>query len=89
MKILFKKVCIGSDHAGYNLKEIIKNFLITKNISIFDLGPMNENSVEDKKFIPVNDEEVETIDLIIPNINKPQSEDKSYLPLTYKEILIQ
>ena len=46
MKILFKKVCIGSDHAGYNLKEIIKNFLITKNISIFDLGPMNENSVD-------------------------------------------
>jgi ribose 5-phosphate isomerase B len=46
LKILFKKVCIGSDHAGYNLKEIIKDFLITKNISIFDLGPMNENSVD-------------------------------------------
>jgi ribose 5-phosphate isomerase B len=46
LKILFKKICIGSDHAGYNLKEIIKDFLITKNISIFDLGPMNENSVD-------------------------------------------
>ena len=46
MKIIFKKVCIASDHAGYNLKEDIKNFLIKKNISIFDLGPMNENSVD-------------------------------------------
>ena len=46
MKILFKKVCIASDHAGYNLKEDIKNFLIKKNISIFDLGPMNKNSVD-------------------------------------------
>ena len=46
MKSLFKKVCISSDHAGYNLKESIKNFLINKNISIIDLGPMNENSVD-------------------------------------------
>ena len=46
MKILFKKVCIASDHAGFKLKETIKDFLIAKNISIFDLGPMNENSVD-------------------------------------------
>ena len=46
MKILFKKVCIASDHAGFKLKESIKDFLIAKNISIFDLGPMNENSVD-------------------------------------------
>ena len=46
MKILFKKVCIASDHAGYKLKEIIKNYLIDKNISIFDLGPVNDNSVD-------------------------------------------
>ena len=46
MKSLFKKVCIASDHAGFRLKEIIKDFLINKNISIIDLGPMNENSVD-------------------------------------------
>ena len=46
MKNLFKKVCIGSDHAGFRLKEEIKDFLISKNISIFDLGPINENSVD-------------------------------------------
>ena len=46
MKILFKKICIASDHAGFKLKETIKDFLIAKNISIFDLGPMNENSVD-------------------------------------------
>jgi ribose 5-phosphate isomerase B len=46
LKILFKNVCIASDHAGYKLKEQIKNFLIGKNISIHDLGPMNEDSVD-------------------------------------------
>ena len=46
MKPLFKKICIASDHAGYKLKEEIKNFLIYKNISIIDLGPANDNSVD-------------------------------------------
>ncbi len=46
MKSLFKTVCIASDHAGFRLKENIKDFLINKNISIIDLGPMNENSVD-------------------------------------------
>ena len=46
MKNLFKKICIASDHAGYKLKENIKDFLINKNISIIDLGPMNESSVD-------------------------------------------
>ena len=43
---IFKTVCIASDHAGYYLKEIIKNHLINKNISIFDIGPFNDNSVD-------------------------------------------
>ena len=46
MRSLFKKICIASDHAGYNLKEYIKDFLINKNVSIIDLGPINENSVD-------------------------------------------
>ncbi len=46
MKSLFKKICIASDHAGFNLKEKIKYSLISKNISIIDLGPNNNNSVD-------------------------------------------
>ena len=43
---IFKTVCIASDHAGYNLKEIIKNHLVNKNVSIFDIGPMSDNRVD-------------------------------------------
>ena len=46
MKNLFKKICIASDHAGFKMKESIKDFLINKNISIIDLGPINDNSVD-------------------------------------------
>ena len=43
---IFKTVCIASDHAGFNLKENIKNYLIDKSVSVFDLGPYNNNSVD-------------------------------------------
>ena len=43
---IFKTVCIASDHAGFNLKEDIKNYLINKKISVFDIGPFNENPVD-------------------------------------------
>ena len=46
MKSIFKKVCIASDHAGFILKDHIKNFLINKNISIIDLGPYEKASVD-------------------------------------------
>ena len=46
LNAVFKTVCIASDHAGYDLKEVIKNHLINKNISIFDLGPFNVQSVD-------------------------------------------
>ena len=46
LKFLFKKICIASDHAGYNLKEQIKNHLIDKYVSIFDLGPYQNKSVD-------------------------------------------
>ena len=46
MKSLFKKICIASDHAGFRLKENIKDFLINKEISIIDLGTINEDSVD-------------------------------------------
>ena len=46
MKFLFKKICIASDHGGYNLKEYIKDFLIKKNVSIIDLGPRENKTVD-------------------------------------------
>ena len=46
LKKIFKTACIASDHAGFNLKEDIKNHLINKNVSIFDIGPYNEHSVD-------------------------------------------
>ena len=46
LNYLFKKICIASDHGGYNLKEEIKNFLIKKKISIFDVGPYQNKTVD-------------------------------------------
>ena len=46
MNFLFKKICIASDHAGFDLKETIKNHLINKSVSIFDLGPYEKRSVD-------------------------------------------
>ena len=46
MKKLFTNICIASDHAGFKLKEKIKDYLINKNIPIIDLGPFSELSVD-------------------------------------------
>jgi ribose 5-phosphate isomerase B len=46
LSFLFKKVCIASDHAGFSLKESIKDHLINKYVSIFDLGPYKNKSVD-------------------------------------------
>ena len=46
LNFLFKKICIASDHAGFNLKEQIKDYLINKSVSIFDLGPYQNKSVD-------------------------------------------
>ena len=46
MKKLFTKICIASDHAGYELKEKITDYLINKSIPIIDLGPFSEDSVD-------------------------------------------
>ena len=47
---IFKTVCIASDHAGFNMKENIKNHLIDKKVSIFDLGPFINKSVDYPEF---------------------------------------
>ena len=45
-KILFSKICIASDHAGYDMKEKIKDFLLVKDIPVIDLGPFTDASVD-------------------------------------------
>ncbi len=44
MKI--KKIILASDHAGFNLKESIKKFLLKKRKKILDLGTNNSKSVD-------------------------------------------
>jgi len=44
--MFFSEICIASDHAGYDLKEKIKIFLISKNVSVIDLGPQSKKSVD-------------------------------------------
>ena len=46
MKFLFKKLSIASDHAGFDLKEKIKKNLIKKKITVVDLGPKTDDSVD-------------------------------------------
>ena len=46
MKSIFKKICISSDHAGFDTKEFIKELIINSNISITDLGPITNKSVD-------------------------------------------
>jgi len=44
--MLFSKICIASDHAGFDLKEKVKTYLISTNIPVIDLGPPAKNSVD-------------------------------------------
>ena len=46
MKSFNKKICISSDHAGYKIKEYIKTLLYKNKISLIDLGPHNDKSVD-------------------------------------------
>ncbi len=39
-------IIIGADHAGYFLKEEIKNYLHEKNIDVIDVGPWSDESVD-------------------------------------------
>ncbi len=43
---IFKTACIASDHAGFKLKEMIKNYLIDRRVPIIDLGPFTNQSVD-------------------------------------------
>ncbi len=40
------RIAIGSDHAGYHLKEIIKSHLAASNVEVEDLGTSSDASVD-------------------------------------------
>ena len=41
-----KKIFISSDHAGFKLKESIKDYLKNKKVKFDDLGPKDDSSVD-------------------------------------------
>ena len=41
-----RKIFIASDHAGFDLKEIIKQYLLKRKLAFQDLGPENDKSVD-------------------------------------------
>ena len=41
-----KKIFISSDHAGFKLKETIKDYLTNKKVKFVDLGPQHDNRVD-------------------------------------------
>ena len=45
-KIKGKSIILASDHAGFKLKEVIKNFLIKKRNKVLDLGTKNTEPVD-------------------------------------------
>lgn len=40
------RIALGSDHAGYRLKEMMKNFLMDEGHKVTDFGAHDENSVD-------------------------------------------
>ena len=46
MKLIFKKISLASDHAGFILKDIIKKKLIKNKIKVLDFGPYNKDKVD-------------------------------------------
>jgi len=46
-----KKIALGSDHAGFNLKEAVKEHLISEGYEVLDFGTTNDESVDYPDFI--------------------------------------
>ena len=46
MKLIFKKISLASDHAGFTLKETIKKKLIKNKVKVLDFGPYNKDKVD-------------------------------------------
>ena len=57
--MLTKKIVIGSDHAGFELKEKIKLYLENKGVEFFDVGTKSEESCDYPDFGHLLAEEIE------------------------------
>ena len=44
--MLFKKIGLGSDHAGYSLKTFIKEELIKNGVEVVDFGTDSDDSTD-------------------------------------------
>ncbi|HOJ88070.1 MAG TPA: ribose 5-phosphate isomerase B [Pseudothermotoga sp.] len=40
------KIALGSDHAGFKLKEALKGFLVSRNFKVLDEGTYSEDAVD-------------------------------------------
>jgi len=43
---MIKRVVIGTDHAGFELKEVLKQHLMEKGVDVIDEGTFNEDAVD-------------------------------------------
>lgn len=50
-QVTMTSIAIGSDHAGFKYKEIIKSYLDLKGIKVIDFGTDSEEPVDYPKFI--------------------------------------
>ena len=53
-------IILGSDHAGFKLKELVKKFLIKKRKKVLDLGTNNNNSVDYPDFAHMLSKKIKT-----------------------------
>lgn len=53
------KIVIGADHAGYEYKEAIKQYLTTKQVEIIDVGTHSCDSVDYPDFAHATAQEIE------------------------------
>ena len=58
-----KKIFISSDHAGFKLKETIKDYLRNKKVKFEDLGPKDDSSVDYPDYAHKVARKVKLIDL--------------------------
>ena len=55
-----ENIVLASDHAGFELKEIIKKYLIKKRKKVLDLGTNNNNSVDYPDFAHMLSKKIKT-----------------------------
>ena len=59
------KIAIGSDHAGFELKQIIVEHLSSRNVDLIDCGTNNLDSVDYPDFAKRVADEVSNMDLVM------------------------